>query len=228
MQDWATKAFFLYGGEPRFIFPQQARQGQGLQQHPPMPPFTPAFNPRVASTPAPFNQQNQLRQPVADPCAWGSPTVSGYPGNPPQQETLMPEMEFSFKHQGLYLYFSRLIRPIWLSTLIESSGDENTLQSKITSEEAEWIMIQLVNLRIFVEKNSHSPHTTTTPSSQPSNPRHMATKGPQQSHNDALLRERQSLLALQHLLNQCVQVCITALVRPLMVCLPSTCQQAGP
>ena len=28
------------------------------------------------------------------------------------------EVYFSAKHNGLYLYFSRLVRPIWLATLI--------------------------------------------------------------------------------------------------------------
>lgn len=210
MQVWATKAFFLYGGEPRLILPHEARPGQGVKQQS-IQGFSPSFHPRIASTPAPFNQQSQLRQPPTDAGAWGSPAVAGYPGSPPQQQALLPEMHFSAKHQGLYLYFSRLIRPIWLATLVDPADARDTLQSMVTSEEVEWIVIQLVNLRLFMEKISHTQSTVTTNSNQAANSGLGTTTASQKSQQDAPVRERQSLLFLQHLITHCVQVRIILL-----------------
>ena len=41
---------------------------------------------------------------------------------PPAQ--IIPEIQYSGKHNGLYLYFSRLIRPFWLKPLVAPSGDK--------------------------------------------------------------------------------------------------------
>jgi nuclear pore complex protein Nup155 len=69
----------------------------------------------------------------------------------------------------------------------------------VTAEELSWIVTQLGDLSAFLETNSavvggaglhhHHPH-----------PHH------QQQHQDALLRERQSLLFLQQLASHCRQV----------------------
>ena len=68
-----------------------------------------------------------------------------------------PEMHFSGRHNGLYLYFSRLLRPLWHRTLvIPGSEPQKPLTSSVSPEEVEWIVIQLLDLRSFLEKQMTS------------------------------------------------------------------------
>ena len=97
--DWAIRAFFKYGGEPRLIFPTPSA-GPGRQNVGQVPFGSPTYH----STPAPPHMQ------------------SLYGGS-----VMTPEMHFSGKHNGLYLYFSRLLRPIWHRTLlVPSNAGANT------------------------------------------------------------------------------------------------------
>ena len=52
----------------------------------------------------------------------------------------LQEMHFSFKHNGLYLYFSRLVRPVWLATLVVPGTKDCPLASTVDPEEIDWIM----------------------------------------------------------------------------------------
>ena len=94
--DWAIRAFFKYGGEPRLVFPTSAGPRQNVGQ-------VPFGSPNYHSTPAPPHMQ------------------SLYGGS-----VMTPEMHFSGKHNGIYLYFSRLLRPIWHRTLLVPSSSANT------------------------------------------------------------------------------------------------------
>ena len=106
---------------------------------------------------------------------------------------MTPEMHFSGKHNGLYLHFSRLLRPLWHRTLLVPTNSNVPLASSVTAEEIDFIVMQLVELKTFIEKNAQMPlgaHAKSDNAQQP----------------DAYLRERQSLMFLQQLLNHSLQV----------------------
>lgn len=56
---------------------------------------------------------------------------------------------YSSKHDALYLYFARLIRPIWKMRCV----DEN-LNSKLTHLDCKYILKDLYSLKNFLEANS--------------------------------------------------------------------------
>ncbi|CAB4057771.1 NUP155 [Lepeophtheirus salmonis] len=93
----AVRSFFLFGGEPRFVFSQQSQPSQVNQGQPHH-----QFHPHIVSTPMRPNLPPQSAQ---------SPQQQQF-GSP-----VMPEIQYSGKHNGLYLYFSRIIRPVWLNAV---------------------------------------------------------------------------------------------------------------
>lgn len=162
--EWATRAFLLYGGEPKLMYPPQQQQQlnrapglppgiQGsinmtpnmLSTHPLHSPGSPTlsnihphatFHPNIASTPAqplppphlqsvrsplsPFPTGRPEPHPFAAAAAAHGQSIFGV-APPPQ---IVPEIQYSGKHNGLYLYFSRLIRPFWLKTLVVPTADK--------------------------------------------------------------------------------------------------------
>lgn len=85
ISEWATRAFFLYGGEPKAASPipiNTATPNQGGT------PYQYGFNPAMASTPRSISS--------------GSPV----------QET-SSSVVYSAKHNGLYIYVGRILRPLW-------------------------------------------------------------------------------------------------------------------
>ena len=180
--EWATRAFFLYGGEPRLHYTQQPGNPalQGRQMQPGA-----LFHPQLVSTPAPHRGGPDLAMPF-------SPVGGGAGGMPQQQHILgaATEIFYSAKHNGLYLYFSRLVRPIWLATLVVTrrrEGGQASLQSSVESEELDWIMTQLNDLNAFLERNAQFTAVPVSGSGghHDSNPLHMHQHKTQQ---EALLR----------------------------------------
>lgn len=208
ISEWATRAFFLYGGEPRLSFGQQApnpganQTGRNVSM---AQPFSPSFHPHIASTPAPHNQSGG----AANVNPFLTPRGDGGFGS---QSMFQPELIFSSKHNGLYLYFSRLVRPLWLATLVvPGSQATHHLSSTLTIDEIEWVLAQLCDLKDFMDRNSHM-HSGIQGSmslgGHPPPPPHHHHPGNNlhKSHQEALLKERQSLLFLQQLVSHCQQV----------------------
>jgi len=207
--EWATRALFLYGGEPRLVFPvqqQQRQAGQGIMA-PGATAFSPSsFHPNIASTPAPqaHHHPNAFTPARANDTAHlmygpasGGPAVnqSMYAGGP-----VVPEMHFSSKHNALYLYLSRLVRPVWLRTVVTMTSRDDPVTSSVSSDELGWIMAQLLDLKNFFEKQAQ---LLINPGSES---QYQQQQQQQQPIHDAFLRERQSLLFLQQLLIQTIQV----------------------
>ena len=62
---------------------------------------------------------------------------------------VIPEMHFSSKHNALYLYLSRLVRPVWLRTVVAVSNNRNEpVSSSVSSDELSWITAQLLDLKV--------------------------------------------------------------------------------
>lgn len=134
--EWATRAFFMYGGEPKI------RTAPSLQFS--MPPG--GFNPSVVSTPYPHSspQQNLSMNTSMDP----STTSQG-------------AMQYSHRHNGLYLYVGRIVRPVWNMRVITRAtlNKVQFLCSSVSQDDCMWVLGHLQTLRTFLEKNTQFSFT---------------------------------------------------------------------
>jgi len=156
--EWATRAFVILGGEPRLVYPGPAT---GTPQF--LSPTQQSFHPAVMSTP--------------------SPTYSSMPYHPSPH----PEIQFSARHNGLYLYLSRLLRPVWASPLLTGTAEKP--ESTVNLPQISLLMSQLHDLRTWMEKNSS-----------------LSSGQDRLTDNSALLREKQSLVVVRQLIVDCVQM----------------------
>ncbi|XP_023215500.1 nuclear pore complex protein Nup155-like [Centruroides sculpturatus] len=167
--NWATLAFFRYGGEPHITFP--AATGP---QNPVMTPHSPLYGlgSRTAgqvwsSTPAVGNPVTSPAIPVSPVMPVGAFDHSQQPFQP--QSTLQtsampvtgPEIVYSGKHNGLFLYFSRILRPIWNVNIVSNVPSKNEqnevgefLASNVNSTDISIYLEKLKALRDFVQDNS--------------------------------------------------------------------------
>lgn len=60
------------------------------------------------------------------------------------------EFQYSGRHNGLYLYFGRILRPVWLMPLARELGKNQLLDSIVTSEELIQVLSQLNAFKSFV------------------------------------------------------------------------------
>ena len=63
-----------------------------------------------------------------------------------------PEVQFSGRHNGLYLYLSRLLRPVWASPLVV--GPEAAPASALAAPELEAVTAQLHDLAAFLDRTA--------------------------------------------------------------------------
>ncbi|KAH8397600.1 hypothetical protein KR215_001922, partial [Drosophila sulfurigaster] len=146
---WATQAFMLYGGEPSYQhymnpsnrnMPNNTIVPQGRDRVPPMFMSTPMQN----SANSGAMGTTQYIQPI-------SPIAQ-----PPQHQQLSAVssndnsmLKYSAKHDGLYMFVSRMLRPIWKLHCV----DEN-LCSRLTITDCSILLIELRSLRNFLDKHS--------------------------------------------------------------------------
>jgi len=159
LADWATRAILTHGGEPRLLYPAPPA---GF-----LSPGQQSFNPAIMSTPGP---------------GYSSPTSPPYPG---QQQ---PEVQFSARHNGLYLYLSRLLRPVWAAGLL-AGGAAGPPRSALSPPELAAIMAQLHDLRSWLEQNCG-----------------LCGPGERAGESGASVREKQSLAVLRQLVVDSLQL----------------------
>ncbi|XP_023298970.2 nuclear pore complex protein Nup154 [Lucilia cuprina] len=161
---WAAQAFLLYGGEPTFS--NQMQIMAGLQGQRPYLNNSMGMDQRntpqmFISTPMPNTGSGGL----------GNRTLQNTPIQSPIQHTQYPlspiynqnsfigsgiapvndmnTIIYSSKHDGLYIYVARLLRPIWKIRCV----DEN-LNSKLTQADCTFILEDLYALKNFLDANS--------------------------------------------------------------------------
>ncbi|XP_013793422.2 nuclear pore complex protein Nup155-like [Limulus polyphemus] len=120
--EWATRAFLLYGGEPCISFPVPTNPSSlMIPPSSPAPTFGPSTVPAWSSTPAVGHHPGTTFSVPGSGIPY-SPVVSlnqtyGLPSQ--EQQSMLtqqqlpsggPEMVYSGKHNGLYLYLSRILR----------------------------------------------------------------------------------------------------------------------
>ncbi|XP_052750627.1 nuclear pore complex protein Nup154 [Galleria mellonella] len=125
----------------------QSYQGQMNQSFPGSPnqslmPQSP-FHQNVMS-PTPFNQ-------------------SSFMSSPQQRDPSFPiQVEYSAKHNGLYIYIGRILAPIWnLKCVTKSSTPDNKefMCSKVTGEDCAYIAQKLQRVCAFMQRTLAPPHS---------------------------------------------------------------------
>ncbi|KAJ8961865.1 hypothetical protein NQ318_021483 [Aromia moschata] len=191
--EYATRVFFMFGGEPKVTQMNTTNVFAG----------TTMFSPNIISTPAPPHFQQSL-----------------YPQSPNLSQALSPEhasfdvqslFTFSSKHNGLYLYLGRILRPIWNRRCIENicmDGRTVTNQSTISSEECIYILNNLTALHSFLMRNTQLSAPRSAPAAHNSmfNNTSMNLTRANYTLHDAQLDERQSLDALKVFVCHCCQI----------------------
>ncbi|XP_050292883.1 nuclear pore complex protein Nup155 [Anthonomus grandis grandis] len=200
--EMATRAFFMFGGEPQ-VTQMNLNQTNIFSG-------SSFFNPNIISTPAgPYQPNSYSQQGALQPYSPGyQQTMGQQPFDPSSLIT------FSAKHNGLYLYLSRILRPVWNRPCVEClCPDGKTLlhASTVTAEECVQIQTNLNALHNFLCHNtqlSTSLCTNYAPVQQ--NTIFNSTVLNQNSMNitvqDAQLEERQSLDALKTFVCHCCQI----------------------
>ncbi|NWT04676.1 NU155 protein, partial [Mionectes macconnelli] len=158
---WATRAFFRYGGEAQMRFPSAlpppsnvgpilgspVSSGSALTADSPypLPGFMTSgqgFLPLAASTPI-FPAGNSMSHPGT--------SVSGMMG---------PEIVFSGRHNGICIYFARIIGNIWDGSIVVErvfkSGNREVvaIESSVPSRVLECVLQELKGLQEFLDRNS--------------------------------------------------------------------------
>lgn len=137
VSQWATRAFFRYGGEAQMRFP--AAMAAPSTVGPVMSSPAPGIVPPALATP--FTPMQTGAVPM-------TPMSAG------------PEVIFSGKHNGICIYFARILGNIWDGSLsvekIISKGNQNVtiLESSVSSLDLEAVLLELCGLREFLDKNS--------------------------------------------------------------------------
>ncbi|KAJ8921993.1 hypothetical protein NQ315_008631 [Exocentrus adspersus] len=198
--EYATRAFFMFGGEPK-LSPVNTTNMCKLKLS-----GVSMFSPNIISTPAP----HQLQQ-------------GGYPQSPNLSQTLSPHQTsfnapspftFSPKHNGLYLYLGRILRPVWNRRCTDSvctDGKTVIITSTINSEDCICILNNLTALHNFLTCNTQFSNITSTSTSTAVhgsmyNNTSMNVTRVNQTIQDAQLEERQSLDALKMFVCHCCQI----------------------
>ena len=182
LAEWATRAFFLYGSQ------RTSSVGTGIDVHNSFANVTTGdmrtSTPRVPN----YDMRFQVFRPYA----------------PVGLNTDIPLQQFSAKHNGLYLYVGRILRPLWNMRCIKQETVNNKIQisSTVSARQVTWILGLLQALRSFLNKNTHitKQHNTT---------RHI-TDGFEttvSSHfQEPIVEERNSLAALKIFITHACEV----------------------
>ncbi|KAL1505828.1 hypothetical protein ABEB36_005300 [Hypothenemus hampei] len=202
----ATRAFFMFGGEPHLVQPQQTNI------------WTTMFSPNIISTPA----QQYQGSPISTQSAGSFLQQSGYPQagalhtnySQHHQTVFDPScfINFSAKHNGSYLYLCRILRPLWNRRCVEHvSLDNKTFlnQSTITSNDCINILNNLNAFHNFLKLNNQLTSFNNS-RIQTSVMAHNTTQINQSLVNptpqDPQYEERQSLDALKTFVCHCCQI----------------------
>ncbi|KAI1285437.1 Nuclear pore complex protein [Halotydeus destructor] len=153
VSEWATLAFFRYGSES---------QAHGRRIHQPMSPMT---SPQTISSPFKSPPLGGYASTPIHGQSFASPFMSPIQASQqvksitPTQSFVDPTTEYSNRHNGVFLYFSRIIRSLWNYSVVSAhtvntpNGPREFLQSSVPSSQLALYITKLSNLRDFLDKN---------------------------------------------------------------------------
>ncbi|XP_034956535.1 nuclear pore complex protein Nup155 [Zootoca vivipara] len=159
---WATRAFFRYGGETQMRFPSTLPppSNVGCALGSPVPPGSPMSasspypNPSFLATPAPGLHPPTMSTPVFTSSSHMSQPGASLSG------IMCPEIVFSGKHNGICIYFSRIMGNIWDGSIVVErvfkSGNREVVavESSVPPQVLETILQELKGLQEFLDRNS--------------------------------------------------------------------------
>ncbi|KAM3874094.1 nuclear pore complex protein Nup155 isoform 2-T2 [Diretmus argenteus] len=200
---WATRAFFRYGGEAQMRFPSAITSPSNVG---------PMF-----SSPVPGVMSPSLSTPFG-PMQCGSAPITPISAG--------PEVVFSGKHNGISVYFTRILGNIWDGSLavekIISKGNQTAsiFDSTVSTSDLESVLLELWGLREFLDKNSQFSPSSLGAASSPANlqqrllgfmrPDGSSSQQVQQElqrkyHTKAQVYEKMSLQGIQQLVHRSCQ-----------------------
>ncbi|KAM6303695.1 nuclear pore complex protein Nup155 isoform 2-T2 [Podargus strigoides] len=158
---WATRAFFRYGGEAQMRFPSALPPPSNIgrilgSSVPTGSPLTDSPYPNLSfsTTPGqglqPPNISTQIF-PSGNSISHRGTSVSGMMG---------PEIVFSGRHNGICIYFARIIGNIWDGSIVVErvfkSGNREVVavESSVPSHVLECVLQELKGLQEFLDRNS--------------------------------------------------------------------------
>ncbi|XP_060092043.1 nuclear pore complex protein Nup155 [Heteronotia binoei] len=159
---WATRAFFRYGGEAQMRFPSALPPpsnmgsilGSPVLPSSPMTTSSPFPNPIFLATPMPGSQPPTVSTP-----AFASGGHMSQPGTSVSGMT-GPEIVFSGKHNGICIYFARIVGNIWDGSIVVErvfrSGNREAvaIESSVPPQMLESVLQELKGLQEFLDRNS--------------------------------------------------------------------------
>ncbi|XP_071451396.1 nuclear pore complex protein Nup154 [Hetaerina americana] len=162
--EWASRAFFMYGGEPGGTgLSQPAVVGRSQQVTPQQSPVSPCFSPSASALPRGFNPTS-VSTPVSSNIASStmqqsqviSPLASqSFPAEVPGS---VGSLNYSHKHNSLYLLLGRLLRPIWnlkmVHRVVLPGSRLKGMVSGILTEELNSALEHLHRLQSFIGQNN--------------------------------------------------------------------------
>ena len=201
IKEWATAAFFYYGGQSQLPYGQTGPpifstshlsspvsiSDRPMQQV--STPVSPTGQPLFSTPSSPIAQLPQTV--YSSPNDASSPLVGS--------DVLSGLSCYSSRHNGVYLYFSRIIRPIWTlkavtyQKTITTEGPKELLISNISLNEIKLYDIRLSELADFLRNNIKF-----TPNGEDN--RKLGKE------NDVMANERNSLFNLLKLIEHCIEV----------------------
>ena len=158
--EWATSAFFHYGSDsignvsfnqpishrmPIISTPNSSLQISNMGDNFMLSPKLGSPSVEHSFSMSPINRQ-------------GGPNVQQPLSTTPNQQTMnnvVPMQNYSSKCRGLFIYFARIIRPIWnLNTVSHSQeGSKDHLSSNITINEIKVYLLRLTSMVNFLQIN---------------------------------------------------------------------------
>ncbi|XP_071953322.1 nuclear pore complex protein Nup155-like [Antedon mediterranea] len=157
VSEWAAQAFFRYGGEPKAKGMLDTARPTGIG---------PSFTSTTPVSGQGMLQASNIATPAAGmhPGLASTPLNTDYQRSPAYQGTasgdLHPDIEFSGKFKGLYLYFSRLLSPIWDGKIVHEARLSKRKDAKIVfyssqdSTDLSWFLAECLSLNTFLDKHS--------------------------------------------------------------------------
>uniref|UniRef100_A0A669PJP2 Nuclear pore complex protein Nup155 n=1 Tax=Phasianus colchicus TaxID=9054 RepID=A0A669PJP2_PHACC len=154
---WATRAFFRYGGEAQMRFPSAIPppSNVGPILCSPIPPGDPFPSPSLLAAPGAGLQCTGMSTPIFPP----GNSVS-HPGTSISSGMMGPEIVFSGRHNGICIYFARIIGNIWDGSIVVEkifkSGNREVvaIESSVPSHVLECVLQELKGLQEFLDRNS--------------------------------------------------------------------------
>uniref|UniRef100_A0A667YWM0 Nuclear pore complex protein Nup155 n=1 Tax=Myripristis murdjan TaxID=586833 RepID=A0A667YWM0_9TELE len=209
---WATRAFFRYGGEAQMRFPSAITSPSNVG---------PMMSSPSPSTPTPAMDKDKIKYHnifSVIPPALASTFTPMHPASttmPPMAAG--PEVVFSGKHNGICIYFARILGSVKCKSCYHWTF---SFESTVGSPVLEAVLLELLGLQEFLDKNSQFSPSSLGAVSSPANlqqrllgfmrPDGASTQQVQQElqrkyHTKAQVYEKVSLQGIQQLVHRSCQ-----------------------